>query len=93
MNFLNVSEKEAVNTCIALGDQWGYGNLIDRLQKAWALKNLRFNSFTVKDACYAAHMSEAKVNQLMRNRPSREDFIKYLEECTGLKEPPNDIPK
>jgi len=30
-------EKEAIKTVIALGEKYGYGNLISHLKRAWAL--------------------------------------------------------
>lgn len=37
MDFLNDSEHEAVRRVVDAGQQFGYGNMIDRLKIAWAL--------------------------------------------------------
>ena len=51
-------ERSAVETVIALGEQYGYGNLIGHLKRAWALRLMKGNpNLTYKDALRATNVS------------------------------------
>jgi len=50
-------EREAVEQVLALGDQYGYGNLINRLKCAWTLRLMK-SGMTQKSALGGAMLSD-----------------------------------
>lgn len=53
--FLNDNERKAVKQVIALGKEWGFGNLIDRLRMAWVKYLLEgYKDMSIKAALLGA---------------------------------------
>jgi hypothetical protein len=86
--FLNLNEKEAVTKCVGYGKQWGYGNMIHRLQCAWALHLIMSNQdhLSFEDALHIPHgLHEDTIKQY--KKLGRVKLIAYLKELTNFKEP------
>ena len=72
-------ERDAMQVCIGLADEYGYGNLIDRLRAAWAVRLMESNStVSVLTACSGALMDRPHANRMAFC--GRESGLKCLRE-------------
>jgi hypothetical protein len=81
--FINDSEKNAIREVVNHGREWGFGNMIDRLQAAWA-KNLleKYPEMSIEAALGAGFRNdEERVNRL--KKVERGKLIKSLGEYIG----------
>ena len=53
-------EEEAIREVLAAGEQYGYGNLISRLKRAWAEKLVKEHGMTWEQAARGADTSMAR---------------------------------
>jgi len=79
MNF--PGEAEAVRRAIKAGEEYGYGNVIDRVGMAWALSLLeRYPDWSVATALRGAHFDEERAGRA--EGKNREESMKWMREYT-----------
>lgn len=81
-----IGEAEAVRKCIELAEQFGYGNLIDRLHIAWAAKLMQEYNMSVEAACRGAHIQDKERIKRIAKGP---DPLKAMREYCFLTPPPD----
>ena len=82
MNFLNEHELKSVHQACEIGEQWGYGNIIDRPKAAWALSLIqKYESMSLEGSLRGARWDDERVERL--KKIPKEEVIKLLKEYIG----------
>jgi hypothetical protein len=79
--FINSRERAAAISCIDAGRSWGYGNMMCRLSRAWALKLIE-DGMDILPACLMARISQEEAEAFATY--SKEDIIASFRRYTGV---------
>lgn len=85
MNTLNTSPGEAcaIRAAVSAGEKHGYGNMIDRLRKAWCLK-LHESGLSWSAAAGGALMNKLQIRRIVEAAENDEaELMRSLKEYTG----------
>lgn len=71
-------ERDAIRQVIEAGKQYGFGNMIDRLRFAWAIRLIEDHDMSVEAACAGAWMNKDETIRL--GKMGRDEFLKQAKE-------------